>query len=140
VTTAPPPDTTAGLAQADLDSGGGAVRKQAPPPEMRSNGTLRAEGLGIAAGGVVLLGTGIVFGVLAGKDADDVSGATKWTSTLQSTQSAGQRDSTLAGVGIGLGAAAIAAGVTMYVLGMREHPVEVAITPHSTEVTWAIAW
>ncbi len=133
----PSPDTSGNM-QSSLDSqptttGVAAVLPPPPPPQHSS---LPTAGIVVGAAGVVLVGTSILFGQLAGNDAKAVSGATLWNGALASTQSAGKTDSAVAiATGIG-GGVALAAGIAMYILGGREHHIQVAVTPTSAGVTW----
>jgi hypothetical protein len=67
------------------------------------------------------VGTGVVFGVLAKQAADDLTQLDKNRGIFDpATEDAGQRDQLLAGIFLGVGAAAIATGVVLYVLGARD--------------------
>jgi len=87
----------------------------APPPASAGEGhRFRVAGIATAAGGVALIAVGIGFGAAAQSAADDVG--KKYNS---STDSAGKRDATLQWVGYGVGAAALATGVLLYVHGRQ---------------------
>ena len=84
-------------------------------PSPASDGrSFRVAGIATAAGGVALIAVGIGFGAAAQSAADEV--AKKYNS---STDSAGKRDATLQWVGYGIGAAAVATGVLLYVHGRQ---------------------
>jgi tetratricopeptide (TPR) repeat protein len=94
---------------------------QTEPTEASNPGQgLRLAGMASAAGGLALVGTGIVFGVLARRASDDLTQLDQNRGVFDpSKESAGQRDQILAGVFLGVGAAAIATGAVLYVLGAR---------------------
>jgi len=85
------------------------------PPGQRSG--LRTWGLVAGAAGVAAVGAGLVFGVLARADgeANSKSGGT----FDPSVDSQGRRFQTLQFVGYGVGAALLAVGTTLFVLGSR---------------------
>lgn len=75
----------------------------------------RTAGIATAAGGVVLVGTGLAFGLAARSAANAVS------STYDAQRdSAGKRDAALAWIGYGVGAAAIAAGAVLFHHGFQQ--------------------
>lgn len=89
-------------------------------------------GIGAAAGGVALVAAGIAFGVLAKQSGDAVTAAARAHQSFDpSKESAGHLDTTLEGVFIGVGAAAVVTGGVLYLLGHREarHPRSLALTP-----------
>jgi len=115
-TTPPPPEVT-----------------QPPPASSAARGRTKTIVGGVVGGaGVVMIAVGIAFGVLA-KDAGDK--LTSLDRSMQpfdySQQQAGKTDQIVEGVFLGLGVAALAAGVTVLVLGQREarRPAAVAIRP-----------
>ncbi len=79
----------------------------------------RIAGIATAAGGVVLVGVGVAFGLAARSAADSVS-----QQYSAGTESDGKRDVTLQWIGYGVGAAAVAAGALMYM-----HSLSPAETP-----------
>ncbi|MBN2575077.1 MAG: hypothetical protein JXP73_10990 [Deltaproteobacteria bacterium] len=97
---------------------------------------LRIGGIATAAGGLALVGAGIVFGVLAKQAADDLTKLDEQRGVFDpSKESAGQRDEVLSGVFLGVGAAAVAAGAVFYVLGARagvQSSTSFVITPSLT--------
>lgn len=80
---------------------------------------LRTTGLIIGGIGLAALGTGIVFGVIASGQEDEVSSATRWSADLQDTDEAGQTNGTISVIGISVGAAAVVTGGILYLLGAR---------------------
>jgi tetratricopeptide (TPR) repeat protein len=82
---------------------------------------MRLAGIATAAAGLALVGTGIVFGVLARQAADDLSELDRNRGVFDpAKEEAGERNQLLAGILIGTGAAAVATGVVLYVLGARD--------------------
>jgi tetratricopeptide (TPR) repeat protein len=80
----------------------------------------RLAGIATAAGGLALVGTGIVFGMLAKQAGDDLTKLDEQRGVFDpAKEDAGRRDQLLAGIFIGVGAAALATGVVLYVLGAR---------------------
>jgi tetratricopeptide (TPR) repeat protein len=97
-----------------------AVAEAAPGETPRSGRALRLGGIASAAGGLALVGTGIVFGVLAKRAGDDLTQLDEQRGIFDpAKEDAGQRNQLLSGVFIGVGAAAVATGVVLYVLGAR---------------------
>jgi tetratricopeptide (TPR) repeat protein len=86
--------------------------------------TLKIAGIAAGAGGAALLVTGIIFGISAKSDQQDVQNAVDsgavWTPELQNQANSGQTKATVANVTIGLGIAAIAGGGVLYYLGIRK--------------------
>jgi tetratricopeptide (TPR) repeat protein len=116
----PGPGTT-GVAT-DVGAGvpaAGTVR--AAPPETSPPGRgMKRAGIAVAASGLVLVGTGIAFGVLAKQSGDKLTQLDQQRGVFDpSKESAGQRDQVIEGVCIGVGAAAIATGAILYLLGSR---------------------
>jgi tetratricopeptide (TPR) repeat protein len=92
----------------------------APAPGEPPGRGLRLGGIAAAAGGLALVGTGVVFALLAKQAADDLTKLDEQRGVFDpSKESAGQRDHLLASVLIGVGAGAIATGAILYVLGAR---------------------
>jgi hypothetical protein len=110
------------------------VEKPVPPaaPSDRPPGRAKEiAGITVGAVGVAALAAGIAFGVLAHNTGDDVTAASKsgakWSSSQDST---GETDQTAEGVLLGVGSAALVAGVVLYVLGHREaSAARVAVVP-----------
>jgi len=94
---------------------------------------MKVAGIAMAAGGLVLVGTGIAFGVLAKQAGDQLTQLDQQHGVFDpSKQSAGQRDQLIEGVCIGVGAAAIATGTILYLLGRRtgqDAPQTIAVSP-----------
>ena len=80
---------------------------------------LRTTGLIVGGIGAVALGTGIIFGIIAKGQADEVSSATKWSADLQDTDESGQTNGTISVIGISVGSAALLTGGILYYLGAR---------------------
>jgi hypothetical protein len=94
--------------------------KEAPLAAVQPGRGKELAGVGLAAGGLVLVGTGIALGVLAKRDGDQLTHLDQARGVFDpSTESAGRLDQVLEGVFIGVGAAAVATGVVLYVLGAR---------------------
>jgi tetratricopeptide (TPR) repeat protein len=96
-----------------------AATPTAPPPPGRTlmilGGVAGAVGLGLA-------GAGIAFGVLAKNAGDDLSRNDLNKAVFDpSKEQAGQRDQILEGVFIGVGAAAVAGGTALILLGHRKN-------------------
>jgi tetratricopeptide (TPR) repeat protein len=89
-----------------------------PPPPGR---TKKISGIVVGTLGVALVATGSAFAALAKKSGDDLTALNdahkKFAPNLESD---GKRDQIIAGVTLGLGGAAVATGVVLYVLGHRE--------------------
>jgi len=74
----------------------------------------------VGAGGLALVGAGVVFGVLAKQAGDRLTQLDQNRGVFDaSKESTGRRDQVLEGVFIGVGAAAVATGAILYVLGAR---------------------
>jgi hypothetical protein len=81
---------------------------------------MKRAGIAVAASGLVLVGTGIAFGVLAKQSGDQLTQLDQQRGVFDpSKESAGQRDQVIEGVCIGVGAAAVATGAILYLLGTR---------------------
>jgi hypothetical protein len=119
------PATDAGLPSAPATAAPVVVTPPVTVAESATAGTggrgMRLAGILSAAGGLALVGTGIVFGVLAKQAADDLTELDRNRGIFDpAKEEAGQRDQLLAGIFAGAGAAAIATGVVLYVLGARD--------------------
>jgi hypothetical protein len=90
-------------------------------------------GVALAASGLALVGTGIAFGVLAKQAGDQLTQLDQQRGVFDpSKESAGQRDQVFEGVFIGVGAAAVATGAILYLLGTRrgqDAPQTVSVSP-----------
>jgi tetratricopeptide (TPR) repeat protein len=92
---------------------------QAVPSDIAGRGK-RVAGIVTAAGGLALVATGIAFGVLAKQAGDDLTRLDEERGVFDpAKEDAGRRDQLLAGVFIGVGAAAVVTGAVLYVLGAR---------------------
>jgi tetratricopeptide (TPR) repeat protein len=81
---------------------------------------LRWSGIGAAAAGVVLLGTGIGFGIGARSAAATLSGnADGWTAEDEALVATGESRQTKMYIFTGIGTAVIAGGAVLYYLGMN---------------------
>jgi tetratricopeptide (TPR) repeat protein len=110
--------------------------REAPPSTADNQAAARGRtkkiaGLVTAGVGVAAVVVGATFGGLAQKNSDDL---TKLAQNMQpfdsSKASAGKTDQILEGVFLGVGAAAVATGVVLYVLGHREaKEARVAVAP-----------
>ena len=90
---------------------------EAAPAKTGGRG-MRLAGIASAAGGLALVGTGIAFGVLAKQAGDELTELDRDRGIFDpATEEAGQRDQLLSRIFIGVGAAAVATGVVLYVLG-----------------------
>jgi len=111
------------------------------PPPHRSR--LRTIGMYVGGVGVASGAVGLLFAIRSKQDSDALNGFTgTWTSKQDTTQSEGQAAATRAWVlGIG-GAALVAAGATMFVIGGREatHGVAVAPLPGGAAVAWGTSF
>jgi tetratricopeptide (TPR) repeat protein len=91
-------------------------REPAPPGRAK-----KIAGIAVGALGVGALATGIAFGVLAKNAGDDLTRLTNMMGTFDyDKQQTGLRDQVVAGVLLGVGGAALATGVVLYVLGQRD--------------------
>lgn len=99
--------------------------------EARPGRTKKIAGLVTAGVGVAAVVVGAAFGGLAAKASDDLTKLDQNMQTFDpSKQSSGKTDQLLEGVFLGVGGAAIVAGVVVYVLGHREAKASrVAMTP-----------
>jgi tetratricopeptide (TPR) repeat protein len=118
------------------------------PPEVensRSGHTLKLAGLVAGGTGAALLAGGLLLGQHASTLGDEVTTACAvscdW-SAQRDKDAAGRRDATLGRIFDGVGLAAIAAGVTVYVLGDRRSEPQLVVrpTPGGAAVTWSGTW
>jgi len=131
--TAPEPAPAATGVPPDLGaSGPAAVAVQPAPLDRAQPGRgKKLAGIVTAASGLVLVGTGIAFGVLAKRAGDQLTQLDQQRGVFDpSKESAGRRDQAIEGVCIGVGAAAVVAGAVLYVLGARAgHDRDVTLAP-----------
>lgn len=97
----------------------------------------RIAGVVTGAGGLLLLGAGVAFAVLARQAGNDLSDLDKNKGVFDpSTQDAGKRDQVLAAVLVGSGAAALATGTVLYLLGTRTRAApSLAVLPSLTRAS-----
>jgi hypothetical protein len=127
-----PPSLGAAAREAPTLAIAGAPVEERPPPASRvevlqaplpvsSDGWVRPAALSAAAAGVVSMGVGLGFGLAARSDGEEVTGEAQNRMTYTpDTASAGMRDQRLETVFLAVGAAAVAAGVGLY-LWARHH-------------------
>lgn len=103
------------------------VAAAAPPPAAPGRG-LRVAGIACGVVGLASIGTGIYFYTRATHYSDQVSDATKWSS---SDYDAGKSAVTMQWVFYGIGGGALATGTVLYLLGLfhSERPAGVSMTP-----------
>jgi tetratricopeptide (TPR) repeat protein len=94
------------------------------PPSAEASGSGRTKklaGLITGVSGMALVGVGIAFAVLAQSASNDLTQLDRNKQTYDPAKyDAGKLDQTLAGVFLGVGGAAAAAGAVVYLLGYRE--------------------
>ena len=123
---------------------GGTTTQQKDKPEekvpvvdeekLRSGQTLMTASYVTAGAGGALVITGFIFGSLAKsaeKDLNGLGSGDTWTSEQQDRYDAGKRNNTIAIVSFIAGGAAIATGVTLYVMGTmkKKSATSVAVVP-----------
>jgi len=105
-------------APAPLPVAAAPVRHREPPPPGRGK---KIAGIVVGVLGVGLIATGAATAALAKKDSDDLTalndGHKKFAPELEAD---GERNQVIAGVTLGIGGAALATGVVLFVLGHRE--------------------
>ncbi|WP_223641839.1 hypothetical protein [Corallococcus sp. EGB] len=120
-----------------------------PPSQMDLTDTPKVETPGRrkwawvpAAGGVVLAGVGAVFYVQSHSKYNKLTEGTEPLPNGQDVRDSGKRSQTLGVVGIGVGAAAIAAGALMYFLPVKQTNVQpsVTLTPQGGGLSLAGTW
>jgi tetratricopeptide (TPR) repeat protein len=111
--TTTPLDTTT---EEPMDTGGG------------GGGGLKIAGIATGGVGVVLLGTGIVFGMKAKSAQDDVQAAIDngdvWTEELDQKDADGRSAAKLSTITLGVGAAAVVGGGVLFYLGLQKGKTE----------------
>jgi tetratricopeptide (TPR) repeat protein len=148
---APPgPGPEAAGPATDVGAGGPAVGtlQSTPLEKPRSGRGMKLAGIAVAASGLALVGTGIAFGVLAKQAGDQLTQLDQQRGVFDpSKESAGQRDQVVEGVCIGVGAAAIATGAILYLLGTRagqDAPQAITVSPvlatHSAGATLQVVF
>jgi hypothetical protein len=119
-----PPGPVPGGTGVGLEVGGGgpaaAAVKEAPLETAQPGRGKKLAGVVLAASGLALVGTGIAFGVFAKRDGDQLTQLDQQRGVFDpSTERAGRLDQRLEGVCIVVGAAAVATGAILYLLGAR---------------------
>jgi tetratricopeptide (TPR) repeat protein len=93
----------------------------AQPVDRNAGRTKKIAGIVVGGLGVAMIATGIAFGVMAQSAGDDLTKLDQQMGTFDaSKQRDGQTDTVVEGVMLGLGSAALVAGVVTAVLGYRE--------------------
>jgi tetratricopeptide (TPR) repeat protein len=116
-----------------------ATTPTSPSPSMSTTTSTHLTAYVVGGAGLALGVTGIVFALDARAQNQKNAGVIDWTAENNSIQARGQRDDKLA-IALGaIGAAGIATGVVLYVLGRGddEHGVAMAPTRGGLAVTWA---
>jgi hypothetical protein len=114
-----------------------------PPPYWTSQ---RKLGAGVAVGGAALAIVGGVFGGLAlgqkstsDQNCPTFDGQLRCSSTGSSAMSSAQTDAWLADIGIGVGAAAVVAGVVLFVTGgAKEEETAPTAPPPPPQASWGV--
>jgi tetratricopeptide (TPR) repeat protein len=113
------------------------------PAPVRPKHLLRTIGIVTTASGVLLLGTGVYFGVRAGSYSDDLEAYTNagnpWDAHAQGLQDDGQRAEHASYWLCGIGGAAVIAGGVMTYLGYQTH-VTPLVTPSGAGVAAGWSW
>lgn len=106
----------------------GSETPEEPRDGSGGGGSLRIAGLGTAGVGLVLVGTGVFFGLAASSAQSDVEAAVAngevWTEELDKKDADGRSAATISTVTLGLGAAAVVTGGVLFYLGMRKGKTE----------------
>jgi hypothetical protein len=145
----PPTTTTTAAPTAGSPSPITTVAPERPPPIVeptppgRSRGGKRTAGLILGGAGVVIAGSGFVFGALAKSKSDDVTngGDPNAPPTFDpEIQDQGRRYDLLAKIAWGAGSAAIVGGVVLYLVAGsdKEARISVAPTRAGTMVSWSM--
>jgi hypothetical protein len=93
----------------------------APVVDRNAGRSKKIAGIVVGGLGVAMIATGIAFGVMAQSAGDDLTKLDQQMGTFDAgKQSEGQTDTIVEGVMLGLGGAAVVAGVVTAVLGYRE--------------------
>jgi len=87
-----------------------------PPAEGKQGGGLRLAGIVVGAIGVAAVGTGFVFAMRAKSKANDLESSPVWDQDLYNSGKVASRNSKIL---LGVGGAAVAGGVVMYMLGRK---------------------
>ena len=113
----PPP----AVAVPESGTGSGAATVAVSGSERDAGKRKKAAAIAVGGTGVVLLLTGVVFGVMASNDLEELEEADgEWNEQLQSLEDRQARNAVLGPVFIGAGVAAVAGGAVLYWMGRRE--------------------
>jgi hypothetical protein len=103
-----------------LNSASAEITQTSPGEAPRAGRGKRVAGIASAAGGLALVGAGIALGVLAKRAGEQLTQLDEDKGVFDpSKESAGRRDQVLSVVFVSVGAAAVATGAILYVLGIR---------------------
>jgi tetratricopeptide (TPR) repeat protein len=133
--TTPGPLPPATSVPTDVGTGGQAAVAvtEAPPDRAQPGQGRKLAGIVVGASGLALVGAGIAFGVLAKQAGDQLTQLDQSGGVFDpSKESAGRRDQVLEGVFLGVGAAAVATGAILYILGARagrDAPQAITVAP-----------
>ncbi len=123
-------DTTLAVAVPDLAKEDAA---EAPEPSGRRGDTQRVIALGVGALGVVGLGAGTFFGIRAiadnGDRKDHCNGANACDSTGVQADKDARNAATISTIGFVVGAAALGAGIALYLTAPRDAPAALVVGP-----------
>ena len=116
------------------------------PHQVESTGSgrnLKVAGLMTGGAGVVLTATGLLFGRRASTLGDEVTRecavSCDWA-TKKSKESDGKRYATIGKILDGVGLAAVAVGIGMYVYGASRGQPTIAIQPNGVALMWSSNW
>jgi hypothetical protein len=121
------------------------VQQKTVVESTRPGRNLRVAGVVAGGAGAAAIAGGLLLGKHASTLGDEVTAACAvscdW-SAQKDKDAAGRRDATLGRIFDGVGMTAMAAGVTLYVLGVRrsERTLLVQPTPGGASVTWGGSW
>jgi hypothetical protein len=148
-----PPAPTAPSAPATAGSPDSPITTAAPegpppavepvPPSARSGGGMRTAGLVLGGVGVVIAGSGFVFGAIAKSKSDEVTSGGDPNAPRPfdpGLQDQGRRYDLLAKVAWGAGGAAIIGGVVLYLVGGNDSEARIRVAPtrDGTMVSWSM--
>ena len=145
--TIPPDGSTTTTTTTTTTPTGGTTTTTAPTEvEGTKNQSLITAGYVSAGTGAALVVTGVIFGMMASSAESDLNSLSDdhgtWTPEQQDKYDAGKRNNTIAIISFVAGGAAIATGVTLYVLGSmkKKSSTSVAINPSAHGTTFAVGW
>jgi hypothetical protein len=116
---------------------------EAVPPPARSGGGMRTAGLVLGGLGVVIAGSGFVFGAVAKSKSDEVTSGGDPNAPRPfdaGIQDQGRRYDLLAKVAWGAGGAAIIGGVVLYLVGGKDQEMRLGVAParDGATVSWSM--